>query len=201
MIYPNLVDSNVIDSNVIQTNRVLSRLDCPSWHSLKRREHLPSYTHGLWQIESGAMRTYTLADDGTVIVLGFWGVGDTIGSALSQIQPYIAECLTDVQVRSLPIDERWTMNQTLLSHLHQSQELLRIRSGQIHQRLEQLLSWLAYKFGCELDQGQLIKLRLTHQDVAETLGTTRVTVTRLLSQLEREGRIQWVDQHLLLRRE
>ncbi|MCS6815223.1 MAG: Crp/Fnr family transcriptional regulator [Cyanobacteria bacterium] len=196
MIYPNLMNSTVI-----QSNRVLPRLDCPSWRSLKRREHLPSYTHELWQIESGAVRTYTLADDGTVVVLGFWGVGDTIGNALSQIQPCISECLTDVQIRSLPIDERWNMNQTLQSHLQQAQELLRIRSGQIHQRLEQLLSWLAYKFGCELEEGQLIKLRLTHQDFAETLGTTRVTVTRLLSQLEREGRIQWVEQHLLLRRE
>ncbi|WP_084782834.1 helix-turn-helix domain-containing protein [Leptolyngbya sp. O-77] len=31
-----------------------------------------------------------------------------------------------------------------------------------------------------------MNLRLTHQDIADALGTTRVTVTRLLSQFEQE---------------
>ena len=38
--------------------------------------------------------------------------------------------------------------------------------------------------------GRLIDLRLTHQDLAELLGTTRVTVTRSLIQLEQQGLIQ-----------
>lgn len=108
------------------------------------------------------------------------------------------ECLTDVQARVLYLNESDQLNQILFSHLHQTQELLRVRSGQIHHRFWQLLDWLAYKFGRESDQGHLIKLRLTHQDFADTLGTTRVTVTRLLGQFEREGRIAWVGQQLLL---
>ncbi|NJR53028.1 MAG: Crp/Fnr family transcriptional regulator, partial [Leptolyngbyaceae cyanobacterium CSU_1_3] len=70
----------------------------------------------------------------------------------------------------------------------------------IHHRFWQLLDWLADKFGHESDQGQLIQLRLTHQDIADTLGTTRVTVTLLLSQFEQQGRIRWINQHLLLPR-
>jgi DNA-binding transcriptional regulator LsrR (DeoR family) len=38
--------------------------------------------------------------------------------------------------------------------------------------------------------GVLLNLALTHQDFADTLGMTRITVTRLLNQLEREGKIQ-----------
>lgn len=38
-----------------------------------------------------------------------------------------------------------------------------------------------------VEQGQLIDLRLTHQEIAEVIGTTRVTVTRLLKQFEREA--------------
>jgi CRP-like cAMP-binding protein len=53
-----------------------------------------------------------------------------------------------------------------------------------------LLSWLAKKFGQEVAQGQLIDLRLTHQEIAEIMGTTRVTVTRLLKELETQGIIQ-----------
>lgn len=166
----------------------------------KRRGYLPCHNSQLWYIESGAVRTYTLTDDGTVIALGFWSKGDVVGYAISQIQPYEMECLTDVEVRSVNLEECGQLHQMLACHLHQTQELLRIRSGQVHQRLQQLLSWLASKFGYESKQGQLIQLRLTHQDIADTLGTTRVTVTRLLSQFEREGRIVWREQYLLLPR-
>ncbi|MGC8711585.1 MAG: Crp/Fnr family transcriptional regulator [Leptodesmis sp.] len=166
----------------------------------KRREHLPLREDSLWQIEAGAVRTYTLTEDGTVIALGFWGLGDTVGQPLALIQPYEAECLTDVRVRAIQCRECGHLNQVLLSHLHQTQTLLRLRSGQIHQRLQQLLDWLADKFGHELEQGQLIQLRLTHQDIADTLGTTRVTVTRLLSHFEQQGRIRWINQYLLLPR-
>lgn len=167
----------------------------------KRREHLPLREDSLWQIEAGAVRTYTLTEDGTVIALGFWGLGDTVGQPLALIQPYEAECLTHVRVRAIQCRECGHLNQVLLSHLHQTQILLRLRSGQIHHRFWQLFDWLADQFGHESEQGQLIKLRLTHQDFADTLGTTRVTVTRLLGQFEREGRISWVGQQLLLIRD
>ncbi|MBF2028218.1 MAG: Crp/Fnr family transcriptional regulator [Oscillatoriales cyanobacterium C42_A2020_001] len=168
--------------------------------TFKRREHLPLRENALWQIEAGAVRTYTLTEDGTVIALGFWSLGDTVGQPLACIQPYEIECLTDVMVHALQFDQ-CGLNQVLLSHLHQTQTLLRLRSGQIYQRLQQLLDWLANKFGHESEQGQLIQLRLTHQDIADVLGTTRVTVTRLLSQFEQEGRIGWAGQQLLLIRD
>ncbi|MCH9055784.1 Crp/Fnr family transcriptional regulator [Synechococcus sp. PCC 6716] len=167
--------------------------------TFKRRERLPlREKNTLWHIEAGAVRTYTLTEDGTLITLGFWGLGDTVGQPLACIQPYEIECLEDVKVGQLQFSECWELNQMLLSHLHQTQVLLRLRSGQIYQRLQQLLGWLADKFGDESERGQLIRLRLTHQDIADTLGTTRVTVTRLLSQFEREGRIGWDGQQLLL---
>jgi CRP-like cAMP-binding protein len=183
---------------MVNSNLMLAKPEGLTLQTFKRREYLSSHRNQLWQIESGAVRTYTLTDDGTVIALGFWGEGDVIGQSLTKIQPYEMECLTDVQARVLHLNECERLNQILFSHLHQTQELLRIRSGQIPYRLWQLLDWLAYKFGHASEQGQLIQLRLTHQDLADTLGTTRVTVTRLLGQLEREGRIGWVGQQLLL---
>lgn len=183
---------------MVNSNLILPKPDYSVVQAFKRREHFPSYVSQLWRIEAGVVRTYTLTDDGTVITLGFGGAGDTVGQPLARIQPYEVECLTDVQARRLQPDECRNLNQILLSHLHQTQELLRIRSGLIYQRLQQLLNWLADKFGCKSEQGQLIRLRLTHQDMADALGTTRVTVTRLLSQFEQEGRIRWVEQYLLL---
>jgi CRP-like cAMP-binding protein len=46
---------------------------------------------------------------------------------------------------------------------------------------------LGQKFGREVAQGLLIDLRLTHQEISEALGITRITVTRLMARLEEEG--------------
>jgi CRP-like cAMP-binding protein len=183
---------------MISPSLITPKPNSSSIYVFKRRERLPSQANALWYIADGAARTYTMMEDGTVITLGFWGVGDVVGQPLGCIQPYEVECLTDVQVRMLQWDQSWSLSQLLLPHLHQTQVLLRVCTGQISQRLQQLLDWLVYKFGCASEQGQLIQLRLTHQDFADTLGTTRVTVTRLLNRFEQEGRIQWVKHHLLI---
>ena len=167
--------------------------------AFKKREYIPLDNGILWQIEVGIVRTFTLAEDGTIISLGFWGVGDVIGQPLALIQPYQIECLTEVKAIALKPDDCWDLHQVMLSHIHQMQELLRVRHGLIQQRLLQFLDWLATKFGFRVEQGRLIPLRLTHQDVAEVLGTTRVTVTRLLQQLQQQGIISQGKHQLLLR--
>jgi CRP-like cAMP-binding protein len=55
--------------------------------------------------------------------------------------------------------------------------------------LWQFLLWLSEKFGRDLEQGRLIDLNITHQDISEVLNTTRVTVTRLLQKFEAQGKI------------
>lgn len=61
-----------------------------------------------------------------------------------------------------------------------------------------LLNWLAQKFGKETNHGQLIDLRLTHQDIADILGSTRVTITRLLSQIQQQGLIDRFALHRIV---
>ncbi len=177
---------------------LLSTPSCSPMRLFKRREHIPLYGNGLWQIDAGVVHAYTLTDDGNVISLGFWGAGDSVGSPFACIHPYEVECLTDVKAHGFRPDECWNLNQLVLCHLHQAQELLRIRNGQVSQRLQQLLDWLADKFGYESEQGRLIQLYLTHQDIANTIGTTRVTITRLLKQFEQEGQLCWVRKHYIL---
>jgi hypothetical protein len=52
-------------------------------HKFKRRDSLPLSKTVLWQIESGAVRTLTFTEGGTIIPLGFWGIGDIVGQPLS----------------------------------------------------------------------------------------------------------------------
>ncbi|NJO40256.1 MAG: Crp/Fnr family transcriptional regulator [Cyanobacteria bacterium RU_5_0] len=180
---------------MVSANFILPQFNHSAIRTFKRRETLPPEDSALWQIETGAVRTFTFTEDATMIPLGFWGADDIVGQLLSRIQPYRIECLTEVKAYRLESgqfwriesNQCWQMNQVMLAHIHQMQELLRIRSGQAPQRLQHLLEWLAYKFGRHTEHGQRIELRLTHQDIAEAIGTTRVTVTRLLLQRYRIG--------------
>ena len=166
--------------------------------AFKKREYIPLDEGILWQIEVGVVRTLTLASDGTIIPLGFWGVGEVIGQPLACIQPYQIECLTEVKAIALRLDEFWDLHQIMLSHIHQMQELFRVRHGLIQRRLLQFLDWLANKFGFRADQGRLIPLRLTHQDLADVLGTTRVTITKSLQQLQQQKIISLGKHQIIL---
>jgi len=77
-----------------------------------------------------------------------------------------------------------------LYHAQQTQQLTYIsRNTRIAQRLWLLLEWLGNKFGRIISQGNLIDVKLTHQELAAAIGTTRITVTKILNQFEREGLI------------
>lgn len=170
-----------------------------TFQTFSRREFLPSRYHkGLWQIENGVVRTLTWDINGTVIPLGFWGKSDVVGHLLSEVSPYQIECLTGVRVIKLP-ESYVCSREMMMSYICQTQMLLKIvHSGSMEKRLLQFLVWMAKRFGHQLEQGWRLDLRLTHLDIAEALGTTRVTVTRLLGQLQQAGIIQWSRQEQIL---
>ena len=77
----------------------------------------------------------------------------------------------------------------LIQHqVQQTEEILYIlRSEDTYTRLRHILIWLSQKFGQEVAVGKLIDIRLTHQDLADLVGATRVTITKFINQLEKEG--------------
>jgi CRP-like cAMP-binding protein len=177
---------------------LLTPLFEPETHSFGRRSLLPLRTSTLWKIETGVVRTITWLEDGTIVTLGLWSVGDVVGRSLSALEPYQIEALTPVE--AFPISTGILSDAALLlTHIQQAEAFTLIRS---HKRVEEmllkLLVWLSKRFGREVEQGHLIELRLTHQDLAELLGTTRVTITRVLKQFEQQGLIQRLPQHLTL---
>ncbi|MBD2364334.1 Crp/Fnr family transcriptional regulator [Anabaena minutissima FACHB-250] len=155
-----------------------------------RRSLLPDYQNSLWQIDAGFVRTVTYLENGTTVALGLWGSGDIVGRTLSKLEPYQMECLTKVEARILPLEEWSDSTETLLAHIQQSEELMVIRSyKKVETMLLKLLAWLSQRFGLEVEKGRLIDMRLTHEDLADMIGSTRVTVTRILGQFEQEGLI------------
>jgi len=156
-----------------------------------RKDCLPSLTDEIWQIERGIVRTVTWNPQGQVTTLGIWGQGDIVGESLTLITPYQMECLTPVFAKALPLtnhSQYW--RDALLNHLCQTQELFRIvHQGSVTERLIHLLDWLAQRFGQPTPEGQAMESFLTHHEISEIIGTTRVTVTRLLAKLETQGKL------------
>ncbi|MFB8790838.1 MAG: Crp/Fnr family transcriptional regulator [Potamolinea sp.] len=170
-------------------------------HTFSHRHLIPLQPDVLWRIERGAVRTLTWNEEGVAITLGYWGQGDVIGQPLSRLDPYEIECLTIVEASRIPSGQWDYALDAMRLHIQQTQELLNIvRMNPINQRLLKLLAWLSQKFGREVDSGKLIDLPLTHQAIAEAIGTTRVSVTRLLNQFEREGIINRYRRHFIVLR-
>ena len=190
--------SSTSNSSAVSNSSAFSR-QLPQ-QIFNRREVIPPHNDVLWRIEYGAVRTLTWSEDGTFITLGYWGLGDLIGYPLSRVKPYQIECLTGVEVSIVPPDLWHQDINALLSHIQQAEDLLSIvHRKPISLRLWQFLVWLSEKFGRDVDKGKLIDLNVTHQDIAEVLNTTRVTVTRLLQQLEEEGTVLRHKRRIILR--
>jgi CRP-like cAMP-binding protein len=166
----------------------------------ERHALLPLRKDCLWKIETGIVRTLTWLEDGTALTLGLWGAGDVVGKVLStQTNLYKIECLTPVEVMILPQDGWDEVTENLLAHIQQMEELSIIRNHKtVEETLFKMLAWLAKKFGRGVDKGHILDLGLTHQDLADLLGTTRVTITRIITQLEQQGMINRLPRKQIL---
>ena len=103
------------------------------------------------------------------------------------------------------IKSGWFQSSELIScdafaHLRYMEELFSVISYKsAPQRLLRFLDWLGDRFGCQVDQGRIIDLGLTHQMLAEITGITRGMATRSLNEFEREGQLlRLPKQHILL---
>jgi CRP-like cAMP-binding protein len=159
--------------------------------SFKRGDRILELS-GNWTIQSGIVRTVTWDMDGNTSVLGLWGVGNLLHGVPHNIEPYQYECLEPSILRRIADNDR--SPDLWMSQYLRMEELLRIaHCRNVSDRLLKTLYWLADHFGipyCDrMIPGKLIDLRMTHQQLADLAGTTRVTVTRCLGQFERDCQI------------
>lgn len=185
------VNNSSSDSRAIYQQNPSSKPMTAKLISFKRHNHISFVNHSLWRIHSGYVRTLTWNTEGECVPLGFWSTGDIVGYPLAQTYPCEAECLTSVEAEYLSMNHPLSRDM-VLNQVRQSNSLLRIAHCRgSEQRVLQFVCWLAEYFGTATAKGIQIALRLTHQEIAESIGTTRVTVTRLLKSLERKGHIVW----------
>ncbi|NJO93707.1 MAG: Crp/Fnr family transcriptional regulator, partial [Hydrococcus sp. RM1_1_31] len=130
------------------------------------------------------------------MLVGLAGKNMFFGSSLTCLPTYQATVLSEkVQLVSIALTqmkESPTIQEILMpkivQRLCQTESLIAIAGvRQIPVRIYHLLLWLKDNFGQPRLQGTRIEVRLTHQELASACGTTRVTITRELSKLKKQG--------------
>jgi CRP-like cAMP-binding protein len=177
-------------------------------HFYAKGEEIPLVSQGVWQVCQGLVQLNTICQNGEEVWLGWAEPSTFFGQWFSLLRSYQAIALCDVQLTWFSLAEinaSPRLSQIVLPQLvrriQQTEALLAI-SGQrrVEDRLQHLLMLMKQQIGQPVAGGTRIQMRITHQNLANAIGTTRVTVTRLLSKLKSEGLIT-IDRerHIILR--
>ena len=153
------------------------------------------HPHEIWVVCRGVVQLNTLYPNGDEAMLGLAGPSMPFGLPLTFIHPYQAIAITDADLMVLSvaeIEQSPLLAQSLFCQmsrrLRQTEAILALAGcRRVEDRLRQLLLLLQHEIGQPAKTGIRLSVRLTHQHLANAIGTTRVTVTRLLGQLRLEG--------------
>jgi CRP-like cAMP-binding protein len=163
--------------------------------AIKSGQFIAMQPHEVLIVCRGVVQLSTLYPNGDEGIIGLICPSMPFGPPLSQMTPYEAISLTDVvlmRVHIMEIEQSPRLAQSLfkelIRRLQQTEMLLAIAGHRrVDDRLRQLLELLRQEVGQVTPQGTRLSVRLTHQQVAGLIGTTRVTITRLLREFREEG--------------
>lgn len=173
-------------------------------------DKIPLVRPGIWQVYRGVVQLSKINLKGEEVPLG-WSLADScFGIWLPDLPTYQAKALCDSYVRWFTLDEIMAsphLTQTVLFQLNQRRQqvdaLLTIAGlRRIEDRLQQLLLLLKQELGEPVAGGNRIIVRFTHQYLANAIGSSRVTVTRLIGEFQRRGLIAIdSDRHIIVKDE
>ena len=189
---------------------VLSELMDPqkqSLYSCRRGQKIPILPEDFWHIERGVIQLQNISSNGKVTVLGWLQEGNFWAKSMTDLSTLEAIALTDCtmgQMTSEDIQSSKTLQQQFVNQtiqkLRQTEHLLAITGLRpIEERLVALILLLKQELGQTKLENTRLRCRLTHKNIAETIGTTRVTVTRLFKEFQDKN---WFffdeDRHLII---
>ncbi len=194
-----MTQTYIVDPGVqMSTRQPLKRPEDRHFHSFRSRQSIPLNRNQIWVVQRGVVQLSTLHMNGDETLLGLACPGTAFGLDWSLVEPYQAVALTEVILVSYSlrdIEQSPALAQELLIYmgrrLKQTEALLAMAGcRRVEDRLRQLLLLLKTEVGCSMADGTRLEVKLTHQHLASAIGTTRVTVTRLLGRFKEEG---WLE--------
>lgn len=159
-------------------------------------------SHSVLLLATGRVKLYHLTGEGKQAVLAFIDPGELFGELAlleSGQREEFAETMEKSTVILIPGD---VIQELMHEHPDLSlgvSKLMGLRRRRVERRLKSLLFRsnrerlvyllieLAEKYGRRIGEGVQIGIRLSHQELANIIGSTRETVTVLLGELQAEG--------------
>lgn len=156
---------------------------------------VPLLKNTIWLVVRGMVKLGAVSIHGDELLLGLAGPNEPFGDPLSNVEAYEAITLSDTDLLCLSCAEieqsphlAMALMQAVASRYRQAESLLALLGlRRVEERVRGFLELLAQEYGQPCSTGLRLNLRLTHQEMASTLSTTRVTVTRVIGLLRDEG--------------
>jgi CRP-like cAMP-binding protein len=156
---------------------------------------VPLLRNHLWLVVRGMVKLGCVTLQGDELLLGLAGPNELFGDALAGPEAYEAKTLCDCDLLCLThsaLESQPSLGPALFKAVcqrqRQSQSLLALMGyRRVEDRVKGFLELLALDYGVACSHGLRLTPKLTHQEIANALGTTRVTVTRILGQLKDLG--------------
>jgi len=192
----------------------LSDADIASLSRLATRRRYPKDTVVFFENEEGdfffmivegRIKVTILGDDGREIILSVLGPGDFFGEmALLDNEPRSATaiaaeetellCLHRNDLQTVLTDNKAILTsfiKVLTSRLRKANhQISTLALLDVYGRVARVIMEMAKEEGRRLKDGRIAFRRATHQEIANRIGTTRETVTRMLKEIERQGLIE-----------
>ncbi|MFL5990371.1 MAG: Crp/Fnr family transcriptional regulator [Rubrobacteraceae bacterium] len=155
----------------------------------------------LYFLLSGAVRLYKIYGDykeATTALLKDSGVFGKLNLVEGRWQDVFAEAVTEARVASIQkaalerviksdLGFALRLFSSLSERLRQSDEVI---ESLLHREVSTRLATLLVNLGERFGEDDLIDVRLTHQDLANMIASTREAVSKVMSELQRDGVIE-----------
>lgn len=184
--------------------------------TLKRNQpvYLPEDpSDSVFFIKAGQVRICRVLEDGRQLTLALLGPGEMFGE-LEVIEESprdtSAEAVEDTFVCALPRPEFESLLTRRPDLARRLTKLIGFRLKRIESRIEdlifrdvpvrlaRLLLQLSNDLGVADSRGVLIRVKLTHQELANLIGSTRETVTTMLGDFKRSGLIAFAERRIIV---
>ena len=132
--------------------------------------------------------------------------GKTAPAAVTATKDSVTAIISKQDFYSLLFNQRKVLEnllQLFCSRIRESLKKIQILNfNNAAQRIKMLFLMLSETYGEKTEKGTILKIKLIHQDIADMVGLTRETVTRILDKWQRGGEIEILkNRYILLRPE
>lgn len=168
---------------------------------------------GLYLLVSGRVKLSMLSPEGKEKVLNILQEGDIMGEvSFFDLDPHpiTAEAMENARIVIIPrekLEEIITNKPGLALKIIESlAKKTRLLTSQVRElvfhdaagRMASLLRRFADDFGVEIKGGMMIDLILTHKEIANLIGSSRVTVTKIMNNFIDEGIIKMYKRKIVI---